>query len=87
MVLFWVVWGGLFGFGEGRVNWFVLGFFFFLQKAHVFNFVLGLQQVINVHLTGAALVKIDAHFVWLKLSCLLHCLYVIYISVRHCTVC
>lgn len=63
MVQFWVVWSELFGFGQGRVSWFGV---FFLQKAHVFSFTLGLQQVINVHLTGAALVNIDCTLCMVK---------------------
>lgn len=40
----------------------VLGFCFvgfFSFKKHMFNFILGLQQVINVCLTGAALLNVD----------------------------
>lgn len=53
----WFCFGWVVGFRWG-VSWFGVGFIF-LYKTHVFDFVLSLQQVINVHLTGAAVVNIN----------------------------
>lgn len=79
MVLFGV------GFGFGWGSQLVCFFFFFLWKAHVFNFVFGLQQVINVHLMGAALVNIDYMLCMVTLSCVSQCL--LFISVDGIVLC